>query len=161
MDRSAQLYETLTLPSSSGREYSQYQHHQLRPGGGWMVVRHCNQGMSRNRGAGGGPRQNERGLAIYFAGLWSPEAGSPQSRMPESSTAAGVAYTEGNVCFFSYVWYAMLSRGLPCLPVAVPCDEFRIVSTVQTIHLNIYFQVCLRDRPYALLDTKAPFYSTR
>lgn len=59
---------------------------------------------------------------------------------PESSTAAaGVAYTDGNVCFFSYVWYAMLSRGLPCLPVAVPCDEFRNDSTSTNDTLEYLF----------------------
>lgn len=150
MDRSAQLYETLTNNTSTTNC--------AQVVGGWWCVT-ATKGCPATGEQVGVPAKT-RGLAIYFAGLWSPEAGSPQSRMPESSTAAGVAYTEGNVCFFSYVWYAMLSRGLPCLPVAVPCDEFRIVSTVQTIHLNIYFQVCLRDRPCALLDTTAPFYST-
>lgn len=163
--RSAQLYETLPLPlpSSSGRGDNHCQQNKLSEwmdGGGWWCVT-ATQGCPATGEQVGVPAKT-RGLAIYFAGLWSPGAGSPQSRMPETLTAAaGAAYTESNVCFFSYVWYAMLSRGLPCLPVAVPCDEFRNDSTVQTIHLNVYFQVCLRDRPCALLDATALFYSTR
>lgn len=39
VDGSAQLYETLTLPSSSGRGDSQCQHHQLPKCGWWWVVR--------------------------------------------------------------------------------------------------------------------------
>lgn len=39
-------------------------------------VRHCNQGRSRSRGAGGGPRQNgrARNLPRYSAGLLAFES---------------------------------------------------------------------------------------
>lgn len=145
MDGSAQLCETLTLPTPTTRHPPP----NWGPIGGagigcprvpscWCVT--ATKGCTATGERVGVPAKTG-GLAIYCAGLWSPGAGRRRSGVPGSlAAAAGIAYFEGKVCFFSYVSYAMLSKSLACLPAAVPLhDGFRRNSTSQAIHLNIYF----------------------
>lgn len=86
-------------------------------------MRHCNQGMSRYRGAGGGPRQNGKAVNLFCMPLAYGKRKSTAQSAKSSTAASGMIL--GVLVAFAYVCYAILSSALRVFVVAVRCDGFR------------------------------------